>query len=125
MAKIVVVDDSIPMLNLLVALLEGEGHSVWPCAKADGIEDRISQFSPDLILLDIMMPRSGYEVLRSLKHRETTKDIPVILVSARSEASDVKWGLQQGAVDYIIKPFLNKNLIEKVNAQLPTKSTTS
>ncbi len=125
MSKIVVVDDSVPMLNLLVAILEKEDHSVWPCAKADNIEDRISQFSPDLILLDIMMPRSGYEVLRSLKRRETTKDIPVILISARSEASDIRWGLQQGAVDYIIKPFINKNLIEKVNFHLPTKSTAS
>ncbi len=123
MAKIVVVDDSITMLSLLVAIFEREGYSVWPCAKADNIENKIFQFSPDLIILDIMMPRSGYDVLRSLKGIEATKDIPVILLSAKSEISDIKQGLQLGAVDYITKPFITKNLIAKVNAYLPTKST--
>ncbi len=115
MAKILIVDDSASALGLLSDILEDEGHSVWPCTKADCIEDKVSDFLPDLILLDIVMPqRSGYDVLRSLRKKDETKDIPIIFISSKQEPTDVQWGLKLGAADYITKPFTRERIISAI-----------
>ena len=120
MAKILIVDDSASALSLLTDMLEEEGHSVWPCTKADCLEDRISGFLPDVILLDVVMPqRSGYDILRSLKKDDKTKNIPVIFISSKQEPSDVQWGLRQGAVDYITKPFTAERVLSAIAPYLP------
>ncbi len=119
MAKIAVIDDSVVILDLLTEILEDQDHSVWPCAKADNVEEKLIDFLPDIILLDVLMPRNGYEVLRSLKRTKATKGIPVILMSSKDGADDIRWGLRQGAVAYITKPFTPKTIFSTIQSYLP------
>ena len=119
MAKIAVVDDSLAAIDFLGNILENQDHSVLACAKTDELEDKVSSFSPDLIFLDIVMPnRSGYDVLRSFKRSDKLKDIPVIFTSTKQESTDIKWGLKQGAVDYITKPFTEERVTSAIAACL-------
>ncbi len=119
MAKIAVIDDSKAVVNLLGNILEEEDHSVLLCTDTDGIEDKVSSFSPDLIFLDVVMPkRNGYAVLRSFKRSDELKDVPVIFTSTKQEPSDVQWGLRQGAVDYITKPFTAERIISAIAQHL-------
>ena len=119
MAKIAVIDDSVIILDLLTEILEDQNHSVWPCAKADNVEEKLVDFSPDVILLDVLMPRNGYEVLRSLKRTKTIKDVPVILMSSKDGAADIRWGLKQGAAAYVTKPFTPKTIFSAIQPYLP------
>ncbi len=119
MSKIAIVDDSVAAVNLLESILKDEGHSILPCTKTDDLESKVSSFSPDIIFLDIVMPdRSGYDVLRSFKKDNELKDIPVIFTSTKQEPTDVKWGLKQGAVDYITKPFTKARVISTISSCL-------
>ena len=116
MAKIAIVDDSFPMLKLLDLILKGENHSVWTYKQTDNLENQLASLLPDLLLLDINMPyRNGYDILLSLKKHPQLKYIPVIYVSAKDEESDVKWGLRQGAVAYITKPFTTQDVISTIS----------
>jgi DNA-binding response OmpR family regulator len=81
--------------------------------------ERVAESKPDLIVLDIMMPKlDGYETCKVLKSREDTKDIPVILLSAKGRNVDQKTGFEVGADDYITKPFSPRKLVERINAIL-------
>ncbi len=74
---------------------------------------------PDLILLDVRMPRmTGYEACKLLKEQESTKDIPIIFLSAKGQESEVKTGLEAGAEEYILKPFSPDQLVERIKAIL-------
>ena len=93
-------------------------------ASASGIEGLAHAQSerPDLVLLDIMMQRmDGWEVLRALKSDESTRDIPVVILSARVEPKDKIRGLQEGAVDYVTKPFAVREILEKVSTILASR----
>ncbi len=114
MANIFVVNDAF-LLDAITDLLEDQGHFVFLCDRCDNIENEIFNFSPHLILLDVMS--AGYKVLRSIKHNEAIKDIPVILISSKDGYDNFEWGLRQGAVSYVsqltpksvtlaIKPYL-------------------
>jgi twitching motility two-component system response regulator PilH len=106
MARISVIDDSKASIDMMAAILRESGHNITSYQNPTGVEERIAQDKPDLVLLDIVMPeRNGYEVLRAIKRNPTTKDIPIILVSSKGEETDIRWGLRQGAVEYITKPF--------------------
>ncbi len=84
------------------------------------IEEKLIGYQPDIILLDINMPhRTGLEVLSSLKNDRRIKDIPVILMSANNDLKIIKEGLQQGAVDYITKPFSIGRIVSAVSQHLP------
>ena len=105
-AKITLIDDSSATLDLLAAILRGEGHSVQTLSSGAGAEAKLLEDTPDLVLLDVVMPeRNGYEVLRALKRQSATKTVPVIMVSSKGEDTDIRWGLRQGAADYVTKPF--------------------
>lgn len=105
MEKILIVDDSAVQAKVLQGLLEGE-YQVMTCNQPLDTMAKAWQFEPCLILLDIIMPQiSGFDVLRSLKSQESTKDIPVILISSMSDVGHEKQGLDLGAVDYIVKPY--------------------
>lgn len=119
MKRILAIDDSPVMLGALTFILENEGYSVIPCTKVKNIESIASEFQPDIIFLDIIMPeRNGYEVLRSLKKNNKTKDIPIVFVSSKQEPTDVQWGLRQGANDYITKPFLKEHITSIISNYL-------
>lgn len=118
-SKIMVVDDNAQNLELLVAYLEPLGCRVTTAA--DGIEalDKIPADIPDLVLLDIMMPRmSGFEVCRKLKSDPQTRDVPVIMVTALNELGDIERGVESGTDDFISKPVNRLELITRVKSLL-------
>jgi two-component system, OmpR family, alkaline phosphatase synthesis response regulator PhoP len=121
--EILAVDDEEDILELLRFNLTKEGFSVV-CA-ASGEEALKSALSkrPDLILLDLLLPGiDGLEVARRLKNDSSTKDIPVVMVTAKGEEADIVTGLEVGAEDYITKPFSRKVLIARVRAVLRRKA---
>jgi DNA-binding response OmpR family regulator len=104
--RILVVDDEPDVLRMLQVVLSRRGHQVLTASS--GMEGlvRAQGDQPDLVLLDIMMEgMDGWEVLKLLKLEEATRTIPVVILSARVETRDKIRGLQEGAVDYITKPF--------------------
>lgn len=117
--KILVVDDEPDVLRMLQVVLGRRGHSVLTAAT--GMEGLVTAQGerPELILLDIMMEgMDGWEVLKLLKLEQGTRTIPVVMLSARVEPRDKIRGLQEGAVDYITKPFSVRAMMETIEAVL-------
>jgi len=117
--KIVIVEDEPDILDIITYNLEREGFEVH--GATDGVEGLmlIKREAPDLALLDIMLPSlDGIEICRRLKAESTTRNVQVIMVSARGEESDVVLGLGLGADDYIPKPFKPRELVARVHAVL-------
>ena len=118
-AKILIADDEPNQLELMSFNLSNAGYSIIKAANGKEAIELIENHSPDLIILDWMMPKmSGIDVCRTLRSRSETKQIPIIILSARSEDSDKSLGLDTGADDYISKPFSPKELISRVKALL-------
>lgn len=121
---ILAIDDEPDVLEFLQLVLERSGYRAITCSNGtDGlIKAHVEQ--PDLILLDIMMEEmDGWETLRLLQLDEESQDIPVVILSARSEPKDKIRALQEGAVDYIVKPFAVVESLEKVRAILADVET--
>ena len=115
--KILVVDDEDDILQFLELVLREKGYEVVTAASGQEALTRAQIEKPDLVLLDIMMPQmDGWEVLKLLRVDEGTSDIPVAMLSARTEAKDRVQGLQEGAIDYICKPFSLQELLGRVEA---------
>ncbi len=115
MNKILIVDDETDILELYKIRLEREGHTVLTAA--DGEEGlRIArEEAPDLIILDLMLPKiDGFKVCSILKSEEETRHIPVIILTARAEDKDKKTGMDVGADDYMTKPFRWEELYDKM-----------
>jgi len=118
-SKILVVDDNEQNLELLVAYLETLKCPV--VTAVDGIDalEKVAAEDPDLILLDIMMPRmSGFEVCRKIKSDPATRDIPVIMVTALNELTDIERGVDSGTDDFITKPVNRLELTTRVKSLL-------
>ena len=104
--RILIVDDEKMNLKVLADLLKDEYTPVLARSGERALQHAFSDFPPDLILLDVMMPQmGGYEVIKKLKDNDKTKNIPVIFVTALKSIEDEEHGFKLGAVDYIIKPF--------------------
>jgi two-component system, OmpR family, alkaline phosphatase synthesis response regulator PhoP len=116
---ILVVDDEEDVVDVLKLVLGKNGYEVLTATSGmDGLA-RAQSTLPDLILLDIMMHRmDGWEVLKLLKLDERTGAIPVVIVSARVEPKDKIRGLQEGAIDYVTKPFAVREILAKIAAAL-------
>lgn len=113
--KILVVDDEDDILHFLELVLREKGYDIVTASGGHEALTRAQMERPDLILLDIMMPQmDGWEVLKLLRVDEDTAQIPVAMLSARTEAKDRVQGLQEGAVDYICKPFSLHELVGKI-----------
>ncbi len=113
--RILVVDDEIYIVHILEFTLTMEGYDVVTAADGDEALRKVEQDRPDLLVLDIMMPRmDGYEVCRRLREQEETSDLPVILLSAKGRPIDRETGMEVGANDYIVKPFSPRRLLEKI-----------
>lgn len=113
--KILIIEDEKALADAVAYNLKKEGFDVFLCT--DGREGlaKARSLVPDFILLDIMLPSmNGIEVLRELKSNKSTRDIPVIVVSAKSEESDQVVGFNLGAEDYVTKPFSVKVLVQKI-----------
>jgi two-component system, OmpR family, alkaline phosphatase synthesis response regulator PhoP len=117
--RILVVDDEIYIVHILDFSLGMEGYEVLTALDGEQALEKARAEKPDLIVLDIMMPKlDGYETCKALKSREETRDIPVILLSAKGRNVDQKTGFEVGADDYITKPFSPRKLVERINAIL-------
>ena len=119
-SKILIVDDEDSIRELLEMLLESNGFSNIKMA-ADG-ESAIAiteEWHPDIILLDLMLPKiDGLTVCRKIRSNPNTASMPIIMLTAKSEESDIVLGLEIGANDYITKPFSNKIVIARIRNQL-------
>jgi len=120
-AKLLIIDDESDLVEMLSLRLEANDYQVISASDGqDGLDKARSEL-PDLIILDVMLPKiDGYKVCRMLKFDEKYKQIPVILFTARTQASDIKLGADVGADAYITKPFEPDILLDKV-AQLLKK----
>ena len=117
--RILVVDDEIYIVHILDFSLGMEGYEVITALDGEQALEKARTEKPDLIVLDIMMPKlDGYETCKILKAEAETKDIPVILLSAKGRNVDQKIGFEVGADDYITKPFSPRKLVERINAIL-------
>jgi two-component system, OmpR family, phosphate regulon response regulator PhoB len=117
--RILVVEDEIPLATLLVYNLEAEGYQVEHVDNGDEAELRIAESPPDLVLLDWMLPGvSGLEICRRLRARDTARDMPIIMLTARGEEAERVRGLSVGADDYVVKPFSTPELMARVRALL-------
>jgi two-component system alkaline phosphatase synthesis response regulator PhoP len=113
--RILVVDDEIYIVHILEFTLTMEGYEVLTAADGEEALRRLEQDRPDLVVLDIMMPKvDGYEVLRRIRADEEFRQLPVILLSAKGRPLDRETGLDIGADDYIVKPFSPRRLLEKI-----------
>jgi two-component system, sensor histidine kinase and response regulator len=120
--SIIIVDDNINNLHVLAHILRNKGFKVATVKDGFKALKFIQQKKPDLILLDIMMPEmDGYEVCKNLKSNDTTKDIPIIFITALSNTEDKIQGFELGCVDYITKPFRKEEVFSRVNVHLTLK----
>jgi len=118
-AKILVVDDSEQNVQLLQVHLEGAGYRVIPSYTSEEALEKVQTEGPDIVLLDIMMPRiSGYEVCRRIKSDEKTKLIPVVMITALGELEDIEKGVEVGADDFLTKPISKVELLARVRSML-------
>ncbi|HPQ80307.1 MAG TPA: response regulator [bacterium] len=120
--SILVVDDEPEIHTVLGKLLSKEGYTIKSAYGAEEAYKAIQAGKPDLIILDIMMPRiSGIEVCNKLKSEESTKDILILIVSARDAQHERIEGLTHGADDYVSKPFHLRSLVRKIEHMLAKK----
>jgi len=116
---VLVVEDDAALATMLRYNLEKQGFRVEDAADGPGALARIAEVQPDLVLLDWMLPViSGIEVCRQIRRRPSTRDLPVIMVTARAEDQDAVRGLNTGADDYITKPFSIDALLARMRALL-------
>ena len=119
MKKILIVDDSNTNVVLLEAILVSRGYHIQTAYNVDEAHNMLKKERPELILLDLLMPRiSGYQFLDQLKKNNETRDIPVIIVSAVTDAPNIQKTFELGAIDYIEKPVDIKTLLTKVEKPL-------
>ena len=117
--RIIVADDDKDIRDLVVFKLTQAGYDVVGVADGVSALAAIEANPPRLAILDVMMPGlSGMDVLRKVRANEATKDLDIILLTARSRDSDVDAGFAIGANDYVIKPFSPRELVHRVNALL-------
>jgi two-component system alkaline phosphatase synthesis response regulator PhoP len=117
--KILVAEDEADIRGLIVFSLQYAGFQVIEASNGKEALDKALAENPDLVLLDVRMPRmNGYEVCRVLKAQETTRRIPVVFLSARGQEAEIKQGLELGAEEYILKPFAPDELYRRVKGVL-------
>jgi DNA-binding NtrC family response regulator len=118
-AKILIVDDNPTNIRVLTETLEPEGYEIFAASNAEQTLRLAAKVSPDLILLDVVMPgRDGFSTCQALKSGETTREIPVLFVTARQETESILRGFKVGALDYISKPFQAEEVVVRVKTHL-------
>lgn len=119
MSRILVVDDEPHIRRLVSFSLERGGHEVLEAPDGMTALEIAAAQRPELILMDVMMPlMTGYETVKRLKADEATRDIPVVMLSAKSQKTEQAEGIECGAERYICKPFTPKELVEQVGELL-------
>ncbi|MBK5216476.1 MAG: response regulator transcription factor [Propionibacteriales bacterium] len=114
--RVLVVDDDASLAEMLSIVLEAEGLTTKVCRAGDRVLGDFAEFKPDVVLLDLMLPgMDGMAVCRKIREKSA---VPIIMLTAKSDTSDVVRGLEVGADDYITKPFKNQELVARVKARL-------
>lgn len=116
---ILVAEDERDIRDLIVFTLQFSGFKVVQAANGQEAVEKAVKIEPDLILMDVRMPKmTGYEACKVLKAQESTKNIPIVFLSAKGQEAEINTGLELGAEDYFLKPFAPDDLPQKVNAIL-------
>lgn len=119
MAKILIAEDERDIRDLIVFTLQFAGYQVAAAANGEEAVNMARQNKPDLILMDVRMPRmTGYEACALMKADPDLRDVPVVFLSAKGQDSEIQTGLQVGAVEYLLKPFAPDQLILRVQEVL-------
>ncbi|HEX3125376.1 MAG TPA: response regulator, partial [Rhodanobacteraceae bacterium] len=114
---ILIVEDEPAIRDMVAFALRKAGMEAAHAADARGAQSMIAERVPDLILLDWMLPgMSGLELARRLRKEDLTRDVPIIMLTARGEETDRVGGLEAGVDDYVVKPFSPRELIARINA---------
>lgn len=122
MSKVLVVDDEPHIVRLVSFTLKKHGYEVVEAVDGFAAIDLAEKEQPDLILMDVMMPvMNGYDTCRRLRENERTCEIPVVMLSAKSQKAEVEAGMASGALDYITKPFTPKDLVAEVSRVIETE----
>ena len=117
--KILIVDDEPNIVLPLEFLMRKQGHEVQVALDGDEALDAIGAFAPDLVLLDVMLPRrSGYEICQTLREEPAWRHIKIVLLTAKGRDVEVAKGMAVGADDYVTKPFSTHELVERVERLL-------
>ena len=118
--RVVIIEDEPNIVLSLEFLLQREGYETASATDADTGLALVRQMRPDVVLLDIMMPkRNGYELCQTIKADSELRSIAIIMVSARGQEVEILKGLELGASAYVTKPFGNAEILEAVRAVLP------
>ncbi len=113
---ILVAEDERDIRDLIVFTLQFSGFKVIQVANGEEAVKKATKEMPDLILMDVRMPKmTGYEACKVLKAQESTRDIPIIFLSAKGQETEINTGLELGAEEYFIKPFAPDELPQRVN----------
>ena len=117
--KILIVDDEQDIVETLKFMLEAQGYECFWAYDGENGLNMAKELIPDLMILDVMMPKiNGYKISRLLKYDNKYKDIPIIMITARSQEEDKVIGQETGVNEYITKPFELDEVINKVNEYL-------
>jgi twitching motility two-component system response regulator PilH len=116
---VLVVDDSPTEQYVLKGILEGAGYVVITASDGEGGVEQARSSKPDLILMDVVMPgMNGFQATRKLSRDPETSEIPIIMVTTKGQETDRTWGMRQGAKDYLVKPVLAAELLNKIKTVL-------
>lgn len=119
MAKVLIVDDDAQLLHMVGMMLERGGHTPVLVEEPEEALKRIEEEEPDLLIVDVMMPTmSGHDLTREIRETEALKELPILILTARSQAIDREAALESGANDYLSKPVLPKELMEHLDTLL-------
>ena len=115
MARILIVDDSPSQLMGMKRIVEKLGHEALTAEDGAAGVERAKAQKPDLILMDVVMPNlNGFQATRAISKEGTTAHIPIVLVTTKDQETDKVWGMRQGAKAYLIKPIVEKELIDVI-----------
>ena len=122
--RILVADDDEDIRDLVAFRLQLEGHEVHIVGDGALASKSVAEFEPDLVILDVMMPRlGGLELCAELRSSVGTERLPVLLLSAKARESDIEAGFDAGADDYLVKPFSPRELARRVRVVLARSDT--
>lgn len=115
-ARILVVDDDAALAEMIGIVLRSEGYDVFDCYNGNEAFRAFQSYEPNLVLLDVMLPgKNGFEICEAIRR---VSNVPIVMLTARSDTEDVVRGLEAGADDYVPKPFKPKELVARVRARL-------
>ena len=117
--KILVVDDDRMNIRILRSMLQNEGYVIAEADSSESAFIRYEEFQPDLVLMDVLLPGlTGFEACRELKKRHGTQTAPVMFITAKQESEDIVEGFSVGGVDYVLKPFRQKEVVARIRTHL-------